>query len=69
MARTAARDTRLLRGTIVGADCAIAIWLRTPGNVWLGRLLGLPVIRQIARVAYDRFADVLYAWSRRKGHW
>lgn len=53
----------------VGADCAMAIWLRTPGDVWLGRTIGLPVIRQIARLAYDRFADVLYAWNRRKGHW
>lgn len=53
----------------VGADCAIAIWLRTPGDAWLGWLVGLPVIRQIARVAYDRFADLLYAWNRRKGHW
>ena len=25
----------------VGADCAIAIWLRTPGDVWLGRVLSL----------------------------
>ena len=39
------------------------------GRCWLGRLLGLPVIYQIARVVYDRFADVLYAWNRRKGHW
>jgi predicted DCC family thiol-disulfide oxidoreductase YuxK len=54
---------------LVGADCAIAIWLATPGDVWLGRLLGLPVVRQIARVAYDRFADGLYAWNRRKGRW
>ena len=53
----------------VGADCAAAIWLRTPGDAWLGRLAGLPVIRPIARVVYDRFADVLYAWNRRKGHW
>jgi predicted DCC family thiol-disulfide oxidoreductase YuxK len=53
----------------VGADCAIAIWLRTPGDVWLGRLLGAPVLRQITRVGYDRFADLLYAWNRRKGHW
>ena len=53
----------------VGADCAAAIWLRTPGDVWLGHLLNLPVIRQIARVGYDRFADLLYAWNRRKGHW
>jgi predicted DCC family thiol-disulfide oxidoreductase YuxK len=53
----------------VGADCAIAIWLATPGHAWLGRLLGLPVIRPVARFAYDRFADLLYAWNRRKGHW
>jgi predicted DCC family thiol-disulfide oxidoreductase YuxK len=52
-----------------GIDCAIAIWLRTPGDIWLGRLVGLPVIRPIAGVAYDRFADLLYAWNRRKGRW
>jgi predicted DCC family thiol-disulfide oxidoreductase YuxK len=53
----------------IGADCAIEIWRRTPGHGWLARLLGLPVLRQITRFAYDRFADVLYAWNRRKGHW
>jgi predicted DCC family thiol-disulfide oxidoreductase YuxK len=53
----------------LGADCAIAIWRRTPGDIWLGRALSLPVIHPIARFAYDRFADVLYAWNRRKGHW
>ena len=53
----------------VGADCAIEIWLRTPGDVWLGRLLGLPLLRRLTRFAYDRFADRLYAWNRRKGRW
>ena len=53
----------------VGADCAIAIWLATPGQAWLGRILGLPVFRQITRFAYDRFADLLFAWNRRMGHW
>ncbi len=53
----------------VGVDCAIAMWLRTPGHGWLGRMLGLPVIHPIARVVYDRFADLLYAWNRRNGHW
>jgi predicted DCC family thiol-disulfide oxidoreductase YuxK len=53
----------------VGIDCAIAIWLRTPGDAWIGRLLGLPGLRRVARVGYDRFADLLYAWNRRKGHW
>jgi predicted DCC family thiol-disulfide oxidoreductase YuxK len=53
----------------VGADCAIAVWRLTPGDAWLARLVGLPLIRPIARVAYDRFADLLYVWNRRKGHW
>ena len=53
----------------VGVDCAIAMWLRTPGHGWLGRMLGLPVIHPIARVVYDRFADLLYAWNRRNEHW
>jgi predicted DCC family thiol-disulfide oxidoreductase YuxK len=53
----------------VGADCAIEIWRRTPGDVWIGRVLGLPILRQITRFAYDRFADLLYAWNRRNGHW
>jgi len=52
-----------------GADCAIEIWLRTPGDAWLGRMLGIPVLRHITRFGYDRFADLLYAWNRRKGHW
>lgn len=38
----------------VGADCAMAVWSLTPGHVWLARLLGLPVIRQIAGFGYDR---------------
>jgi len=53
----------------VGADCVIAVWRATPGHAWLGRLLGLPGIRQVTGFAYDRFADALYAWNRRRGHW
>jgi predicted DCC family thiol-disulfide oxidoreductase YuxK len=53
----------------VGADCAIEIWLRTPGDPWLGHVMGQPIVRQIARFSYDRFADLLYGWNRRKGHW
>jgi predicted DCC family thiol-disulfide oxidoreductase YuxK len=53
----------------VGADCAIAVWRATPGHAWVGRLLGLPGVVQIVRLGYDRFADLLYAWNRRKGHW
>jgi predicted DCC family thiol-disulfide oxidoreductase YuxK len=54
---------------LVGADVAIAVWRRTPGESWLAALLGNPVMRPVTRFAYDRFADLLYAWNRRKGHW
>ena len=54
---------------LVGADCAIAIWLRTPGDVWLGQVLSLPVIHRVTRLGYDRFADLLYAWNRWEEHW
>jgi predicted DCC family thiol-disulfide oxidoreductase YuxK len=53
----------------VGADCAIEIWRRTPGDFWLGQVLGLPVLRRITRFGYDHFAGLLYAWNRRKGRW
>jgi predicted DCC family thiol-disulfide oxidoreductase YuxK len=54
---------------LVGADVAIAVWRVTPGEGWIAALLGNPVIRPLTRFAYDRFADLLYAWNRRKGHW
>jgi predicted DCC family thiol-disulfide oxidoreductase YuxK len=53
----------------VGIDCAIEIWRRTPGDVWLARAVSAPGLRQIARFGYDRFADLLYAWNRRRRHW
>jgi predicted DCC family thiol-disulfide oxidoreductase YuxK len=54
---------------LVGADVAIAVWRLTPGEHWLAALLGYPVVRPITRLAYDRFADLLYAWNRRNGRW
>lgn len=53
----------------VGIDCAIEIWRRTPGDLWLARVIGFSIPRALARVGYDRFADILYAWNRRKRHW
>jgi predicted DCC family thiol-disulfide oxidoreductase YuxK len=53
----------------VGIDCAIEIWRRTPGDDRLGRIVGLPVIRQIAGLGYDLFAGLLYFWNRLMGHW
>ena len=54
---------------IVGADVAIAIWRATPGEGWIATLLGNPVILPLTRLAYDRFADLLFAWNRRRGRW
>jgi predicted DCC family thiol-disulfide oxidoreductase YuxK len=54
---------------LVGADVAIAVWRLTPGERWLAALLGNPVMRPVTRFVYDRFADGLYAWNRRKRHW
>lgn len=54
---------------LVGADVAIAVWEMTPGRRWLGWLVGLPGIRQLARWGYNRFADRLFAWNRRQGRW
>jgi predicted DCC family thiol-disulfide oxidoreductase YuxK len=56
-------------GLIVGADVAIAVWRVTPGERWLANLLGNPLVRPVTRLVYDRFADLLYAWNRWKGHW
>jgi predicted DCC family thiol-disulfide oxidoreductase YuxK len=54
---------------LVGADVAIAVWSMTPGRRWLGWLVGLPGIRQLARWGYNRFADRLFAWNKKQGRW
>ena len=54
---------------LVGADVAVAVWRVTPGQGWLATLFGNPVALPLTRLAYDRFADLLYAWNRRKGRW
>jgi predicted DCC family thiol-disulfide oxidoreductase YuxK len=53
----------------VGADVAIAVWQITPGEGWLATVFGNPVALPLTRFAYDRFADLLYAWNRRNGRW
>ena len=54
---------------LVGADVAVAVWRLTPGEGWLAALFGNAVVRPVTRFAYDRFADLLYVWNVRKGHW
>jgi len=54
---------------IVGADVAIALWRLTPGEGWLAKLLGNRLLLPLMRFGYDRFADALFVWNKRKGHW
>lgn len=54
---------------LVGADVALAVWQLTAGERWLATLLGNGAVRPFTRFVYDRFADLLYAWNRRAGHW
>ena len=54
---------------IVGADVAVALWRLTPGQGWLDTLFGNRVTLPLTRFFYDRFADILFAWNRRKGRW
>ncbi|RUU89759.1 DUF393 domain-containing protein [Mesorhizobium sp. M7A.F.Ca.MR.176.00.0.0] len=54
---------------LVGADVAIAVWKVTPGEGWLAMVFGNPFALPVTRFAYDRFADLLYAWNRREGRW
>ncbi|WP_307437341.1 thiol-disulfide oxidoreductase DCC family protein [Labrys monachus] len=54
---------------LAGADVALAIWRLTPGQNWLARLFGAPGVILVTRLAYDRFADLLFAWNRSRGRW
>lgn len=54
---------------LVGADVAVTIWRLTPGEGWLAAVLGAPGMIHVTRFAYDRFADLLFAWNRRSGRW
>src|SRR5246127_3531506 len=54
---------------IVGADVAIAIWRVTPGEGGIATLFGNRLVLPLTRFGYDRFADLLFAWNRWKGHW
>ena len=53
----------------VGADAFTRLWGQTPGQRWLGKLLRLPVFRQITHFLYNAFARLLYRWNLAKRHW
>jgi predicted DCC family thiol-disulfide oxidoreductase YuxK len=54
---------------ITGADVMVALWRITPGQHWLATILGNAGMLPVTRVCYDRFADILYTWNRRRGNW
>lgn len=54
---------------LVGIDVVIAVMRKSSTQRWLAHLIALPGLRMLAGLAYDGFADVLYAWNRRKGRW
>ena len=53
----------------VGIDAFIALWQQTPDQRWLAKLFQAPIIRPLARVAYNGFARLLYLWNRALKHW
>jgi predicted DCC family thiol-disulfide oxidoreductase YuxK len=53
----------------VGADCAVEVWRRTPGDAWLAAIASVPGIRWLSRRLYDGFASLLYTWNKSKRHW
>ena len=54
---------------ITGADVMVALWRITPRQRWLAAIFGSAGMLPVTRFCYNRFADVLYAWNRRRGHW
>ena len=53
----------------VGSEAFTALWSRTAGQRWLGRLCAMPVLRTLSRWAYDAFAALLYRWNRMRRRW
>ena len=53
----------------VGFDALLVIWQHSPHESWKAKLLGLPVVKQLGRVAYNLFAAMLYKWNLAKKHW
>ena len=56
-------------GLNIGVDAFIHLWRQTPNQRWLAKLFQLPMIRSLARLAYNGFARLLYLWNRALKHW
>ena len=53
----------------VGFDAFLAIWRNSPRETWKAKIFGLPLIKQVCRIAYNVFAAALYRWNKSKKHW
>lgn len=50
-----------------GIDAFLVLWAQMPRYTWLGRIIGLPVIKQIASLIYDYIlAPLIYRWHLRR---
>ena len=65
----AARRLYVVRGGVLvaGVEAFLILWRETPGFEWLARLVGLPLVRQVAHGVYEWvLAPVLYAMHKRR---
>ncbi len=67
-AQAARRFHVVLDGRLIaGVDAFVVLWSQMPRLRWLATLVGLPVVRPIARLVYDRvLAPALYSFHRRR---
>jgi predicted DCC family thiol-disulfide oxidoreductase YuxK len=68
-ADTAARRLYVLhQGQLTSGIAAfLVLWSQMPRYRWLGRVVGLPVVRPLAEVTYDRIlAPLIYRWHLRR---
>ncbi len=50
-----------------GIPAFLVLWAQMPKYRWLGRIVGLPGIRQVASAAYDHvLAPAIYRWHLRR---
>jgi predicted DCC family thiol-disulfide oxidoreductase YuxK len=54
---------------LVGFSAFLEIWRNSPTEHWKAHFFGLPVIRHIGIIFYNKFAATLYKWNKAKKHW
>jgi predicted DCC family thiol-disulfide oxidoreductase YuxK len=65
----AARRLYVLHNGVLtsGIPAFLVLWAQMPRYKWLARLIGLPVVKQIASAAYDHvLAPAIYRWHLRR---